>query len=346
MSLRCRDLLLLLLLAGCAGHRAPVGVAARHGPYGFGASSYSRVPPFATVPYEPFSAQAVIAIALREWRLFGQPVDDDPPGSRPPPLPQDKPERMPGLWQRVGEYWWIGQDPGLREDAWTGKHDAYGVEFPAQIDGDYAWSAAFISYVMRIAGAGPRFLYSPTHSDYINAAVEGAPYAARAERPEQYAPQEGDLICESRTRRPMHFDDLPDGRFPAHCDIVVQVAPGLLTVIGGNVDDAVTMKHVPTTASGMLAEPDGTVVDTRYPWFVVLHILYDVPAAPVAGLPTAGSTATGGAVPSQAAPANNGAAPPGVAAPPVTGIPVAAPAPAGSIPAPEPASMPAATSTN
>ena len=34
-----------------------------------------------------------------------------------------------------------------------------GNEFPPQ-DGDYAWSAAFVSYVMRIAGAGPRFPYS------------------------------------------------------------------------------------------------------------------------------------------------------------------------------------------
>ena len=41
--------------------------------------------------------------------LFGQPVDDDPPGTRPE-LGEDKPERLPGLWQRVGEYWWLGQD--------------------------------------------------------------------------------------------------------------------------------------------------------------------------------------------------------------------------------------------
>jgi hypothetical protein len=45
-------------------------------------------------------------------------------------------------------------------------------------------------------------------------------------------------------------------------------------VIGGNVDDAVTMKHVPTTTDGMLAGPDGTVVDPRYGWFVVIRVLY------------------------------------------------------------------------
>ena len=40
-------------------------------------------------------------------------------------------------------------------------------------------------------------------------------------------------------------------------------------------DDAVTMKHVPTTQNGLLADPVTGVVDTRYPWFVVLKVQYD-----------------------------------------------------------------------
>src|SRR5580704_1876632 len=69
-----------------------------------------HAPPFATVPYQPISRASVVAVALREWRLFGAPVDDDPPDSRPPPAPDDKSEREDGLWQRVGEYWWLGQN--------------------------------------------------------------------------------------------------------------------------------------------------------------------------------------------------------------------------------------------
>ncbi len=57
-----------------------------------------------------------------------------------------------------------------REQGFTGKHDQNGQVFPVGEDGDYAWSAAFIDYVMRMAGAGHRFPYSPTHADYINAA--------------------------------------------------------------------------------------------------------------------------------------------------------------------------------
>ncbi len=184
------------------------------------------------MPYEPLSREAVVAIALREWRLFGQGVDDDPPGTRPPPAPDEKPERWPGMWQRVGEYWWLGVDPNDREAAWTGKHDENGIEFPADEDGRYAWSAAFVSYVMRIAGAGPRFPYSPTHSDYIDIAREmslgqTSGWVITAERPGRLcaAPGRPDLPGPRPVGR-LRYDDLPAGRFPAHCDIVVQARTG------------------------------------------------------------------------------------------------------------------------
>jgi len=246
--------LIAAALAGCAGTPA------------------SRYPPFAEVPYQPFSRAAAIAIATDEWRAFGSPVDDAPPGSRPPPLPEQKPERQEGYWQRVGLYWWLGLDPGALESRWTGKHDAEGRVFPADDDDAYAWSAAFISYVMRLAGAGPRFPYASAHHVYINRAREMSlgrahNWAVWAESPASYAPVPGDLICASRTATPLTFADLPAGRFPAHCDIVVAAAPGVLDVIGGNVDDAVTLKHVPVTAAGLLDDP-------RYPWFVVIRVLY------------------------------------------------------------------------
>jgi hypothetical protein len=237
------------------------------------ANPAAHVPPFARKPYEPFSRAAAVAIALREWRAFGAPIDDDPPGSRPLPSPEAKPERTEGLWQRVGEYWWLGLDAGARETRWTGKHDGIGRVFPAQDDDRFAWSAAFISYVMRLAGAGPHFPYAAAHYTYINIARETSAghstgWAVSAEPVETYPPQPGDLICLSRTIRPLRFDDLPSGRFPAHCDIVVGAAPGVLAVVGGNVDDAVTLKHVPTTADGRIADP-------RYPWFVVVRVRYE-----------------------------------------------------------------------
>jgi Uncharacterized protein conserved in bacteria (DUF2272) len=247
------------------------------------------VPPFATKPDEPFNRADTVAIARREWRLFGSPVDDSPAEDRPVPQPQDKPERQPGLWQRVGEYWWVGlavpngQTPP-RAEAWTGKHDEAGSVFPASDDERYAWSAAFISYLMRIAGAGSRFPYSPNHATYVNAAAAHQSPILEALPPERYAPRLGDLICFGRhDAAGLKFSDLPTGHvWPGHCAIVVDVQPGTISVIGGNVDDAVTLTHVPVTESGMLANPDGTVLDNRYPWLVVLRVVYDAEAEPAA----------------------------------------------------------------
>ena len=238
------------------------------------------VPDFARRPYEPFNRTAAVAIALREWRLFGSPVVDEDPRDRPPADPELKPERLPGLWQRVGEYWWLGLDAGDPARRWTGKHDASGRVFPAADDGEYAWSAAFISYVMRIAGAGAGFPYSASHSVYIDAAREISLGRRRdlvisAERPEAYAPTLGDLVCFGRgSAGDLKFDDLPAGRFASHCAIVVDAAPGTLSIIGGNVEDEVALTHVPVTPDGRLAGSDGRALDPRYPWAVVLRVLY------------------------------------------------------------------------
>ncbi len=274
----------LLALAGCGGGARPTSPAeiVVRPP-----SRAPNLPDFVARSYEPFSRSAAVAIALREWRLWGQGVDDDPPGTRPRPLPDAKLERMTGFWQRVGEYWFMGEIAGATEASWTGKHDANGTPFDPGGDADFAWSAAFVGYVMRIAGAGDRFPYSKAHHDYIDAAREVSiardagrtpPYwAVAAERIDVYAPLPGDLICFPRTKKPLRFEELPAGTFAAHCDIVVAADSGTLSVVGGNVDDSVTLKHVPVTPDGHLALPGTAPLDERYPWFVVLRVLYEAP---------------------------------------------------------------------
>ena len=243
-----------------------------------------HIPPFARAPYEPFSRQSVVAIALREWRLFGQNVaDPDAEETR-----VIKPEREPGLWQRVGEYWWLGLNAGSAEIAWTGKHDGQGAIFAPEFDGDYAWSAAFVSYVMRIAGAGQAFPYSADHADYINAARQVSlgqtqAWLVAAERLEDYAPQPGDLVCFGRgAAKGLRYEDLPTpGLFTSHCDIVVDtMVLGRIAVIGGNIEDSVTMNFIPVTADGKLAAPEGVVLDTRFPWMAVLRLLVDEASLP------------------------------------------------------------------
>jgi hypothetical protein len=78
----------------------------------------------------------------------------------------------------------------------------------------------------------------------------------------------------------LRYDDLPAGHFPGHCDFVVDTSvQGQISVIGGNIDDAVTMKHIPVTTDGKLATPDGLVLDSRYPWMVVLQVVASAPVA-------------------------------------------------------------------
>jgi hypothetical protein len=265
--LGCAGLLLALLLAACA---PPPQVAATPS-----IPDDIHIPPYARVPYEAFSRNAAVQIALREWRAFGSPVVS--PGERLPYAAR----RADGLWQRVGDYWWEGLPMGATLHGVTGKHDQNGQVFPPSENADFAWSAVFIDYVMRMAGAGRRFPYSALHADYINAAKQEAlgqrhDLAITAKPPELYAPQPGDLVCMWRGRRAIRFADLPAEPFPGHCDIVVATRPGIIDGIGGNVADTVGMWRIPATPDGHLARPDGTVVDPSHPWFVVLRVDYDI----------------------------------------------------------------------
>src|SRR6478609_1194530 len=106
----------MLALTACAPGRAP-GVSAQ--------PDDSHIPPFARQPYRPFSRAAAVQIALREWRLFGSATVY--PNQE---LHYDA-ERSEGLWQRVGEYWWLGLPLGEPEQGFTGMHTQNGQVFPA-----------------------------------------------------------------------------------------------------------------------------------------------------------------------------------------------------------------------
>src|SRR3954447_10705395 len=119
-----------LIIASCAAPSA--------GPSGLGsAGSDAHIPLYARVPYQPFSREAAIQIAYREWRAFGQPVVF--PRTE---LPYDS-ERAGGSCQRIGEYWWLGVPTGAREQGFTGLHGQSGRVFAAQEDANFAWSAGF-----------------------------------------------------------------------------------------------------------------------------------------------------------------------------------------------------------
>jgi hypothetical protein len=231
----------------------------------------AHAPIFAQRNFAPFSRSDAVAVAMDEWRLWGMHVDDNW-GAGYVPDEATMPQRQPGLWQRVGEYWWEGMNASEPDNAYSGKYDPQGRIFPITQRAEYAWSAAFISYVMRMAGAGANFPYAPDHAFYINYAARAAKGEIAnplliAENPANYAPRIGDLLCFGRGRaRDITFADLPTAHvFPAHCAIVVAGRVHQLSVIGGNVDNDVSLQHVPATDAGLVAGP---------PWFVVLRVMY------------------------------------------------------------------------
>jgi hypothetical protein len=122
----------------------------------------------------------------------------------------------------------------------------------------HAWSAAFISWLMRKAGAGNAFKYAAAHAVYTKAAKDNRlanndnPF--KAYRINEAKPEVGDLVCKSRAGSGANYENIRGG-LKTHCDVVVEVQPGRLTTIGGNVGQSVSTSHVRTDANGYINQP-------------------------------------------------------------------------------------------
>ena len=123
----------------------------------------------------------------------------------------------------------------------------------------HPWSAVFISYVMCIAGAGRAFEYSAAHRTYIRAArrnrlggVTGNPFWAY--RADEIVPRIGDLVCASRSGSGATYDNIGDAQARStHCDVVTEIRPGRIRVIGGNVGQTVGEKWLTIQPDGRLS---------------------------------------------------------------------------------------------
>lgn len=170
----------------------------------------------------------IIAIALGAWELWGR-------GS----IREDNPAMRPVLQ----DYWVTGTGAARREPNWWSS---------------VPWSAAFISWVMRTAGAGVDFRYSAGHSTYISAAKQnrlaGNANPFKAFRVSEAAPRPGDLVCKSRAGSGATYDNITPG-MATHCDVVVQAGAGGLATIGGNVSNSVSLTPVAVDANGFITAP-------------------------------------------------------------------------------------------
>ena len=154
-----------------------------------------------------------------------------------------------GFAERVNKYW----QEGLNQN-----YSGY--------DRDVAWSASFISYIWKDAGAKEKFPYSASHSTYIRDSISNRkindfskPFVGL--RVTEYAPKVGDMVCYSRESRTDLYDET--GAYKSHCDIVVKKGRNFIEVIGGNVRQAVTKKV-------LLTDDNGRLIDNNNNWFTVI----------------------------------------------------------------------------
>ncbi len=112
-----------------------------------------------------------------------------------------------------------------------------------------SWSAAFISWVLRQAGAGTNFRYHNAHRVYVHwairNAVDGTAHPVKAfpvVGANRVAPRVGDLVCTWRGNQQTTYAELAGLAQPPqralHCDLVTDVAPpqdpDRIWVVGGN----------------------------------------------------------------------------------------------------------------
>lgn len=192
-------------------------------------------------PHEPSPfVRDLVEKTEAEWRRFGSAYRDKRGGrSGQPVLETDEPANS---WIR--EYF-----ANVTNNGWDGRSGM-------------AWSAAFISTCMLLAGSGNRFKKNAMHCVYINDALrnkdrEDANFQAK--RIDEYAPRVGDVVCGWRIN-PVNFDNALTVKFPdsdvgvysSHTDIVTAVRPGEIDVVGGNVGNSVTKMTIGTLPDGRI----------------------------------------------------------------------------------------------
>ncbi len=155
---------------------------------------------------------------------------------------------------------WLRFDKGLASES-ADPHYKYVREMWAAIGEPYdgrsrdaegrqvPWSAAFISWVVRRAGpAYAGFQFAASHSVFVNNAIK-ARLTKRLDKPfwgyriTEMKPELGDIIQRNRDKGRFTYSYAENhSQYISHSDIVVEVTPDVVRVVGGNVNDTVTLK--------------------------------------------------------------------------------------------------------
>ena len=218
-------------------------------------------------------ATRIAAAACEEHQLWYRPyIDRDGhyAGSKIREAEQGLLANGQPAWLRVVDYWrgsgLLGSAagrPGASDCAYAGS-SGYVSPSCRMFVVDTPWSAAFVSWVMRRARV-PGFHGSASHVSYVRDAYrDPSGNAYQVANPVSARPQPGDMLCFVRSAARIYgFGGLAgllsgnEAGLGMHCDIVVAANPGndhTAYMIGGNVLDGVTMRLLPLTAGGQLAD--------------------------------------------------------------------------------------------
>jgi hypothetical protein len=182
----------------------------------------------------------IVAIATREWERWGR---------------GELTEREPAAVALQREYYRIGVKQNVTADQLQNKFWQKA----------HPWSAVFISYVMRTAGAGDAFPYHPLHTFYVCEAQRARARGDRGKfwtyRTNEATPEVGDLVCRDRPPEDdspcaeTTYDTVCEKGKISHCEVVIAIdrTKNQMRVIGGNnANNSVGNHWVPLGAGGLL----------------------------------------------------------------------------------------------
>jgi len=139
--------------------------------------------------------------------------------------------------------------------------------------GSWAWSAVFISWIMRKAGLqNDQFLTGASHAEYVTDARDHLlRHTAFVLERTPAVPRPGDLICTARGADRFMSDpaEIRAGLTPMHCDLVVELNPIRHEVhaIGGNVQQSASMSIIELNDANQVDPYTNSVMQ----WLVVLR---------------------------------------------------------------------------
>lgn len=146
-------------------------------------------------------------------------------------------------------------------DYWVAANAAFtGVGVP--------WSAVFVSWCVRTAGAGANdFAFNPQHSQYVYSAINQLPDSVGfvGRDVSAYAPKVGDILQNNRSGKMFDFAYASAKRsYISHAAIVMEVghdnAGAYLRTIGGNESDSVGLKEVRLNPAGKVRDTGGLYI--------------------------------------------------------------------------------------